>query len=137
MRAHVLATYAVIAALCLLAWAAQSERVAAEPTSSADKAALDAFVNTYAQVCSKGDFSCMDHLGRVGAYAVVGFTDHQHSGGAILAEKSSGTWTVLSHGGGRFIVHDLLETHPAMSQATASALLAEAKPVWTSRCSSS
>lgn len=102
----------------------------AQPTRSTDVAALVAIANSFAHVCAGSDFSCTDHLGIVGSYALVGYSDNNHVDGYFLATKSSGTWTVLSRGGGWMNQSDLLAAAPALGASAASQLESVATPIW-------
>lgn len=106
----------------------------AEARSTDDIDALlriaNVIVHPYAPSCVGTSPACVDHLGIVAPYALIGVSDGRNYNVAILARKTAGVWNVRKRGGGWLNVRDVRETAPDMSVAEAKLLERRAYRVW-------
>jgi hypothetical protein len=99
------------------------------PVSAGDVQALVAISNSFTGACAGGDTSCTVHLGIVGNYALVGFTDKANSGEYFLATNTSGSWAVIQKSGG-WLIQSELQALTGLSATDAAQLEAAASANW-------
>jgi hypothetical protein len=81
-------------------------------------------------VCAGLDTTCTKHLGILGNYALVGFTDKANTGEYFLASKASGNWTVIQKSGGWLIQSELQSLAPDLGASGAAQLETAASANW-------